>query len=522
MSLLGGYMFAGVEVFYAAFEHRTARVRWTCDQSIPASTLNFSRQFWLGENSLFFEVRSRRACPLGQGRTPTPPPRYLPLLPKKGPTETPEPLWSPNPHHVLENDTHLIVIDWAGVQGFPVRGEQELGVVKPEGLRHTVTYFEWSSWNSIPAPPGFRPGAQLLGNMWHCWLDEAFESYCHPVADKHTRGSKIEFQTHGHFDSGLYLTYAGVWQTHLRINITCNRSHTAQKIPLTNRVCQYQNLHGEGQWSYKTDSYYVCPSPFETARPPTAARPAPWGHPVQVFSFEETINGQRVGLNLNKFDFVQGNVIIGYDVHYHWAQFHYSPVELIGCPAGKDCGTYAADSANVWKCVGPNRGRLDECFPAGDKRYNVTMGFVNPFDHMAGVWARYGGGAGGYTASLNFQCNRTVKYGDVVMFHLAEEFPLIDFRGVVQAHIATVYLHTPEVCPGPPGTVRGGAIFLTIVSAAFVAYFVLGTLILFIVHGTVSLPNDGFWQEVGESLTGAVTFLVCCGKGQSGGAYKDI
>jgi predicted small integral membrane protein len=517
MSLLGGYMFAGVEVFYTAFEHRTARVRWICDQGIPASTVNFSRQFWLGENSLYFEARSRRACPVGVGPTPTPPPRYLPVLPKRGPTATPEPLLSPNPHHVLENDTHLIVIDWAAVQGFPVRGEQEMGIVRPEGLRHTVTYFEWSSWQPILAPPGFNPGAQSYANMWHCWLDEAFESYCPPVADRHTRGSKIEFQAHGHFDSGLYLTYAGVWQTHLKINITCNRSHTGQKIPLTNRVCQYQNLQGEGQWSYKTDSYYVCPFLIETGQVPGTVRAAPQGQPVQTFSFEETINGQRVGLNLKKFDYIHGNVIIGYDVHYHWAQFHYSPVELIGCPSGKNCGIYAAESANVWKCVGRGKGSLDHCFPAGDKRYNVSMGFINPFDHMSGIWAFYGGGAGGYTARLSFQCNRTVKYGEIALFHLADEFPLFG------QHFANLYLHTPEVCPGRGvGEVRGGAIFLTIVSAAFIAYFVLGTLILFIVHGTVSLPNESFWQEVGESLTAAIMFLVCCGKGQSGEAYKDI
>jgi hypothetical protein len=68
-----------------------------------------------------------------------------------------------------------------------------------------------------------------------------------------------------------------------------------------------------------------------------------------------------------------------------------------------------------------------------------------------------------------------------------------------------------------------------IVGVAFFAYFVIGTFVKYIVTGEVSFIFDGFWSEVSDSLTTAVTFLVTCGKGQAGAgggagasSYNDI
>jgi hypothetical protein len=50
------------------------------------------------------------------------------------------------------------------------------------------------------------------------------------------------------------------------------------------------------------------------------------------------------------------------------------------------------------------------------------------------------------------------------------------------------------------GGSKGGAIFLLIVFLFAFLYFGLGTFILYISRGTVSVPNEEFWLEAWESF----------------------
>jgi hypothetical protein len=261
-------------------------------------------------------------------------------------------------------------------------------------------------------------------------------------------------------------------------------------------------------------SGYACPRAFENPPAPVGARPAiPTANVQQVSSIGDFIAGEHVGLNLKKFAYLEGTAIIGYGDHYHWVEVHYSPWDLIGCPSGRSCGRYRNDQANVWVCLDQN---FANCFPAGDKRYNLTMGHVSRSDPTAGITARYAGGAENYSIQFDFQCNESVPFGEVHFDTVGRE---------TTEQLIVIWAHTHEVCPDREwGQIKGGSVFLLIVVVGFIAYFVIGTLVMYVLTGTVTLPNEGLWTEFGSSLATAVTFIVTCGKGQSaaGGSYDTI
>jgi hypothetical protein len=137
------------------------------------------------------------------------------------------------------------------------------------------------------------------------------------------------------------------------------------------------------------------------------------------------------------------------------------------------------------------------------------MGHINATDPLSGITASYLGGAGGSRIQFDFQCNTSVPFGEVHFNKLGVE--AANGRMVI-------YAHTSEVCPDREwGQIRGGSVFLLILSVGFVAYFAIGTIVVYVISGSVSLPNEGLWGEIGESLVTGVMFIVTCGKGGSSG-----
>jgi hypothetical protein len=532
MRPVADYIFAGVNVYYTGHNHKMAHVQYKCDEGLPRNQLVISDQIQIEENMLYFHTRARLACPVGRGEKSTPPPRAIPRKPVK-PSVTPVPIASPNPHHVIVNDTHVTIVDWQALQQpVPSRATQEIeypqGTVSNWGQSHTI----WWAWNPTFCPASYVCPAGNLSNFWVCWFDEEFQSYCHPVAFKYVPGSRVQLETPNHLDSGVYLRYEGVYKTHLRLNVSCVPWGAPNTIPFAESPGRYyyDPTTGEAQWSFATGASYVCPHRLETGHIPTVARsPPPTKNVVQQFKIGDFLNGSHVGLNLKKFTYLQGQSIVGYDTHYHWAEWHYSPWELIPCPENHTCGVYQNESANAWKCVGANQKSLNECFPLGDRRYNLTVDFLNRSNDLAGIKAVYGGGAPGYSFQVDWQCNASVPFGTVYFNHLVRDIHSSLFG--VESHNITLWAHTHEVCPGREwGQLRGGTVFLLIVGVLFFAYFVLGTLIKYVVTGSVSFLNEGFWSEVSDSLTAGAVFIVTCGKGSSGGggaaapssAYSDI
>jgi uncharacterized membrane protein YraQ (UPF0718 family) len=144
------------------------------------------------------------------------------------------------------------------------------------------------------------------------------------------------------------------------------------------------------------------------------------------------------------------------------------------------------------------------------------MGHISRTDPLSGITARYRGGANNYSIQFDFQCDDTLPYGEVQFNQLGNETVN---RAIV------VYAHTHEVCPDREwGQIMGGSIFLVIVIALVIGYFAIGTLVMYIRGGTVALPNEGFWGEVGDSLAAGAGFFCSCGKGAPAatGTYENI
>jgi hypothetical protein len=81
---------------------------------------------------------------------------------------------------------------------------------------------------------------------------------------------------------------------------------------------------------------------------PKIARPAAPASVAQQSSIGEFVAGQYVGLDVQKFAYLQSLIVIGHDRAYYPAEIHYSPWDQLGCPCGKHCGTYNSDQANIW------------------------------------------------------------------------------------------------------------------------------------------------------------------------------
>jgi hypothetical protein len=511
----GDYIFNGIDIRYRADNHRDAHLIWECDQSLPSGLLRVDPFVEVVDNHLFWHISAKEMCATGEDPTPTAKPRYIPTKPNIV-ANTPRPLASPNPHLPLFNETHFVIIDMEAIQEpRPLRNTQTLLLPQPgsEYWWYGTTITEWFSWFNLSCPSGWICPTSTTANLWQCWLDEQFNPYCHAVANKFRPGLTIRSPT-VRLGQRVHLHYEGDYDSNMLININCSQAATHTTIPIGSSEVTYSRTGTRGQWSFDSTSGYACPKAFETPAPPVGTRPAiPTSNVRQITSLREFINGQHVGLNLKKFAYLEGRSIVGYDVHYHWIEVHFSPWDLIGCPGGKSCGRYKDDQANAWVCLDQN---FVNCFPAGDKRYNLTMGHIDRTNPLSGITARYAGGAENYSIQFDFQCNDSVPFGEVHFETLGRE---------TTSQSITIWAHTHEVCPDREwGQIKGGAVFLLIVFCAFIAYFVIGTLVMYVRTGTVTLPNEGIWTEFGSCLADAVAFIVTCGKGQSaaGGTYDTI
>jgi hypothetical protein len=203
--------------------------------------------------------------------------------------------------------------------------------------------------------------------------------------------------------------------------------------------------------------------------------------------------------------------VVGYDVHYHKAQVHVSPVDRINCPDGKACGSYGSEKANVWKCIGDG---FVNCFPIGDLRYGLRLN-ANVPDIYGGVRVHYAGGADGYSVSFWFHCDESLGTGELQ----ASE---VGYQGANKSTV--LFLRTREVCPAiQSGNVSGGAVFLLLVALFVVIYFGIGTVVQYWLTGTLDVLNSGLWRELGLDLL-AVLARVFKGRGQPDGAisYEPI
>jgi hypothetical protein len=477
----GEYIFAGLDVWYRGDFSRIARAFYTCDEALPPEVLKLPDTVELVEGSLYFEVQASRACPTGTGTTPTPHPRFLPEKPSKGPTATPEPLKSPNPQHILRNGTHFVVIDLQDMQEtYPMRGRPYAVVPRADSEwgYWLEIYTEWSSWQDLACPAGWRcPNAQMA-NLWQCWVDLDFQPFCAAVAHKFVPGTTLAPNRSSTLDA-VTIVYNGDFGASMRIVSACNESASPDRIPITSDATIW---YRDPQFTIESQSAYVCPKEFGRDIP-TAPRPAVSDGDVPMDSeISATIDGQQVALDLTTLGYLQGEVLVGYDSSFHSFEIHYSPWALLGCPRGKNCGRYQSDQANVWGCIGSS---FPSCYPLGDKRYGLNLSYIGEDDPLSGIKAMYLGGAAGSDAQFEFQCNESIPIPEVHFNQVARQ--TVNQGIVVYAQTNKVCIHRPEENESGRSSVVGIAVGCGVAGFAVVvalAYFLISRRSSLLGHGS--------------------------------------
>ena len=499
LSVTGGYMFAGVDATMKGENKRGSVAHWQCNTSLSPSDLYIESPVHLSGKTLRFDVHASQACPTGSGPTPTPQPPVAPRKPQKGTTPSPTPEISPNPIDIIYNDTHYIYVNLEHAQMAPLNTNMQMAV----GPKQTVAWVEWSSWEQIPCPKGWDCGEFTNANLWVCWLTEDFDPYCHPVADKYVPGQHTRVSRQDDLDHGIHIIYEGQYGVNMEIIAQCDpNARFNRSISLRDSVIVYQSSVANGEWTFNTTSGVACAHRFEDPPMPTTPRDPPSGGETQTTDFEYQYGEDRISFNVKKMQPVAEEVFLGVTGQMHRAEIHFSPYDLIKCPKEGGCGVYANDEANVWKCVGRN---YEDCYPIGDRRYGLEISPVNTSNIMAGLIANYNGGAQNSEIHFQFQCNYSVPYGEITF----------DETGVeTRSHIPIIYAHTRHACPNHNNDTKmsGGGIFLLVVFGLAVAYFGVGTLIVFIVTGSVAIPFEAFWAGVGQDIVYAVTFIFTCAK----------
>jgi hypothetical protein len=189
-------------------------------------------------------------------------------------------------------------------------------------------------------------------------------------------------------------------------------------------------------------------------------------------------------------------ILIGAGDSWHIAHVYYSPVERSGCPSGKDCGVYSADSANLWKCIGSN---FSKCYPVGDNAYGLEMTYVYSAGIARGVIAEYAGGAEGNVTRVEFDCHPSLEFGRMVWESVSDQ----------ESDGLHVHVYTREVCAHEEwGQLAAGAFFILGVYAFVVGYFGVVTVVNWFLSGKVEPPNGEFWETVYLSLWTAIQFFT--------------
>jgi hypothetical protein len=221
------------------------------------------------------------------------------------------------------------------------------------------------------------------------------------------------------------------------------------------------------------------------------------------------VGGEKVGLRLGMLHPVVDEMVLGYGEHWHKAQIHFNPSERVGCPEDKSCGAYKKEKANAWKCIG---NHYSDCYPIGDMNYNVTMHFAVESHAYGGINANYEGGAEKQEVHVLFLCNHSVPAHRIDFDKIGVQYP---------GNAIVLFAHTPDVCPGMVWSrTAGGAIFLVIVACATLLYFGLGTFIMYLITGSVTIPQESFWMEAWASLIEPFVLVITLiwGKGTVDGA----
>jgi hypothetical protein len=337
-----------------------------------------------------------------------------------------------------------------------------------------------------------------------CWNETDGNEFCHANADVRISNAMIPDSD---WNNGIRLVLGGAHNVGTDIHVRCVQSLTTSGLAFT----PYTVVNwGSGDLTtVELDSSAVCPRPFRSPwvpQPPLTPTPIPPAQDIDyVYSFVDP-NGDRVELNLFTMSDLGQYVVVGYNNAFERNYFTFHPVTPQKAPAGYR--VFDADgsdaTASVWRCV--------KNTPAGDFCHSVAHAEtglkVTPAREFAkeGVVARYGGGFGGYTLNIQFECNWSIPDGQVV-------FDPVGF--LTPPAYLVLDVHSRMVCPNYSHNINRlsvGSVFMTIAMLAFVLYMSLGIAGGFIANRVVAFPHAEFWGRTANSITMAAVFVVTCGQ----------
>ncbi|OHT17573.1 hypothetical protein TRFO_00819 [Tritrichomonas foetus] len=512
-SLKSDYIINGVTVYYEGDRARKSEIDFKCDKSTLGHNLKLPEKVHLRDGKLTVDVSTIDACMTGTGPTPTPPPIVRPTIPEVvKPTPTPVP--SPRSVYFFEDETknEYVIIDLPKLQSKTYEGYMELYV---RGKKGTI-YTEFHPWNLLPYPDSWGSNKDFdQANFWQCWFDESFKPYCHPVGDKRVPGLNVSLQKEGNIDSGVRITYEGAYGVNLDIDISCDQS-ADHKLDLGNLPVVYTQSTNNDKWSIDTALELACSNKFQPASTPYPSN-TPQPHDVKIVTkFSTTVGGKSLSLNLNNVKETAAKIALGYSNYYSKAELRFHPTKKLGCPAGRTCPSEYQEG-NVWLCI--NTTETTEpygfCYPTGNMDYGLNILAVSKTDPYAGLTVNYDGGLYGSETHFNFFCKEDLP-ADEIEF---EQVGILNPPGKVPV----IHVLSSQVCPNGSGrSTTGGAYFLIVLAVVFIAYFGIGTLIMYVWMGSITIPNENFWTEFFQCVTTAVVFIFTCGRSRTAAAYDNI
>jgi hypothetical protein len=441
----------------------------------PSATTTMSPLGTISQSPTISSVPVATATPTA---TPFPSQNWEPTAP--GPTTAPTPRPSANPVVLTHNQTHYVLLNLSEVVQ-PVYSGTNL-VIGPADREYATAGVSWHPWN-LQSCPG-RTCDAASANLWLCP-----GSFCHAAADARISSSLSPLPD---FSTGAVLRYGGADGHGFSLSISC-----AIDIPRTLRLDTTTVFSWEDSAvSAATSSGAACPRQLEPAeRPSPVLTPTPTRAPrVQFIREFAAADGRWVDVNLYALPALSGWVAVARSGAAERAFFEVHFVEPARAPGKSSLD--AQPSANGWRCGS------DFCGSIAHAETGLSFQAVNQ-DPANGVEIAYGPGYGGLSTRISIVCNRSLGGKESILGDVGEMGEDLVVRLTVQ---------TGMVCSregGPLRKIGPGSVFLCAVLSVLALYVGAGVCFRAFQMGVISWPNEGFWEEVGESVRTAVLWLIC-------------
>ncbi|KAH0788567.1 hypothetical protein GPJ56_007249 [Histomonas meleagridis] len=366
--------------------------------------------------------------------------------------------------------------------------------------------------------------------VWLCAVDGGQPSDCDPYGDF---AEKITVLTNDGIENGIkihYISESGRHKLSSDLIITCDWLQPKQNLRINKNVnlINWSNL----EITAYANELCVGEPPWYPPTPVPTVMPSPAPAPGYIIHREK--NGQYVEFDMR--DMFEGanneyNVTIRSGTKSIQGIFSYYPFYPKRCPTSI---CEISDTADAWICF------MEHCYPIANHQYNIDLFSTEFIDSTTYLIEGYSN----YRTQFTINCDDTatslilddeIYLSDSGSFHVdarasfacpkvnpstsastseSTPTPTTSSGTSTKSHTITytaTYTSSPTIAPKPTDKVKvsGGSVFLLIVFLIFVLYLSVGTLLGFILKGTIALPNEEFWSSVGDAILTTFRAMMC-------------